>query len=432
MQQAELRRMVKQCVRCGQCRSACPIFKEDHIEGDVSRGKLASLRGYLEGRNITEAVLNRILSKCLMCKTCAFQCPSGVKAHELILAGREMLVAKAGLPPVKRLFFDLLKHRKVFDATLSAASLVQGLGLKRLDGSGLGAVLRFPMPGLSRRRVLTPFAAKSLRKQYPEVIRVRQPAARVAFFTGCMTNYIYTDTGRAAIQVLLANQVEVVMPKQQHCCAFPILTSGDVATAKLMARHNIDVFSSLTVDAVITVCGSCGSAWRHEYQRLLADEPEYLAKLETVAAKCYDIAEYLVDVKPFDKKILGTVDMKVTIHDPCHLGTRGLNVTSQVRKLLGAIPGLAIAEMKEPGRCCGSGGSFSLAHYDLSRKINDSKVSDIAGTGADAVVMGCGSCRMHILDGLQQNGSRQNALHFIQILAKACEAGKSSEILAKC
>ncbi|MBP2636396.1 MAG: lutA 1 [Firmicutes bacterium] len=422
-----VRRVVNQCVRCGQCRSVCPVFQEIRTEAGVARGKLALLRSFLEGKDVPEAELQGVLNKCLLCKTCGSQCPSGVAADELVLAGRELLAEKNGLSPIKKAIFTVLKNRSAFDFCLSMASLGQRFGVKRLKGKHLGAIARFPMPGLARRRIIPMFADKPLRKQYPEVIKVKQPKARVAFFTGCMANYIYTGAGQATIDVLLANQIEVVLPKMQHCCGYPVFTSGDAEGGRLLARHNIDVFSELQVDAVITVCGSCGSAWRHEYQRLLTDDAQYLKKLEGISCKTYDIAEYLTEVMPLDKTALGEVKAQITIHDPCHLGERGMGVTKQVRQLVSAIPGITITEMKQPGRCCGSGGSFNMAHYDLSREINDCKIADIAKTGAGLVITGCSSCRMHLTDGLVQNRKDQIVMHTVELLAQAYAAKQGRE-----
>ena len=103
---------------------------------------------------------------------------------------------------------------------------------------------------------------------------------------------------------------------------------------------------------------------------------------------------------------------------------RGIKVTSQPREILRAIPGLKFVEMKEPARCCGAGGSFSLANYELSRKINDRKINDIASTDADLVTTSCGSCRMHLSDGLIQNGLDSEPLHVIQLLDRAYQAGQ--------
>ena len=36
-----------------------------------------------------------------------------------------------------------------------------------------------------------------------------------------MLNYIYTDAGQAVIDVLTAKDLEVVTPKDRHCCGIP-------------------------------------------------------------------------------------------------------------------------------------------------------------------------------------------------------------------
>lgn len=421
MTSEELQRDLERCVRCGKCRSVCPVFQETDFEPTVARGKLALLRDYLAGLRVPAEELAAVLSRCLLCKSCAAQCPSGVHGDELIAAGRELLVSRRGLPVGKKVSFSLLQHRRIFDFCLSLATWGQKMGLKRLTGRSTAAVLRFPMPGLTRRRVVAPLAARSLRSQYPPVIKVDQPRRTVALFTGCMVNYIYTDAGRAAIDVLTANRVTVLLPRLQHCCGFPVFTSGDTVRGQLLARHNVQVFAALPVDAIVTLCGSCGSAWRFDYPRLLADDPALRAVAQAMAAKTYDICEFLSDVLPLDADGLGKVDTTVTIHDPCHLA-RGMGVAKQVRRLVTAVPGVKVVEMAEPGRCCGAGGSFSLAYYDLAREINDHKIADIVHTGADTVLTGCGSCRMHINDGLSQKQQPQQVLHTVELLALAYSA----------
>jgi len=50
--------------------------------------------------------------------------------------------------------------------------------------------------------------------------------------------------------------------------------------------------------------------------------------------------------------------------------------------------------MAGPDTCCGSAGSFSLTHYDLSMKVLGRKVDSILATGAGMVVTGCPACRL--------------------------------------
>ncbi len=410
------------CMKCGNCMEVCPLYKELGRENAVARGKLALMEGVLQGTLQLSASFDAAMAKCVSCKACAAKCPCDVPADELILRGRQAIVKARGLHPIKQKVFALLKNRRLFDFTLRMAGLFGPLSFKKLPGK-MAAVARFPMPGMDKRRITAPFATTPLRSQHPETLSVAKPRLKVLFFTGCTINYIYTDIGNATLNVLAANNIEVTMPKLQHCCGTPVYMSGDLDSARTLARHNIEVFSEQACDYVIAACGSCAEAFKLEYPHLFPDDEILSAKAKALAAKTYEISEFLVDIAGFDRSRLGQVNRSVTMHDPCHMA-RGIKVTRQPRELLQAIPGLRLVEMKEPARCCGAGGSFSLANYELSRKINDRKIADIVSTGADLVATSCGSCRMHICDGLIQNGQASDALHVVQLLDQAYQAGK--------
>lgn len=420
---ADVEDALANCMKCGNCMEVCPIYKELQTESAVARGKLSLMEAVIHGdMDISEGFDER-MAMCVSCKACAGKCPCGVKADELILRGRQAAVKARGLNPIKKNVFKLLANRTVFDLALRMAGLFGPLQMKKLPGR-MAVVARFPMPGLDRRRVLAPFAATPLRSQFPETVKVDKPRLKVAFFTGCTINYVYTDIGRAVIDVLKANDAEVVMPAMQHCCGVPVHMSGDVEQAKVFAKHNIEIFAEAKVDYIVAACGSCAEAFKIEYPELFCDDPDLHDKAKKLAAKTYEISEFLVDVVKFRKDALGPINATVTMHDPCHMA-RGVKVTAQPRKIVAAIPGVKFVELKEPARCCGAGGSFSLAHYDISRKINDRKIADIAGTSAQIVATSCGSCRMHITDGLVQNGMTQDCLHVVQLLDMAYKAGKN-------
>ncbi|CQR72294.1 Lactate utilization protein A [Sporomusa ovata DSM 2662] len=412
---------IANCMKCGNCMEVCPIYKELNLESQVARGKLALIEAVLTGKaDITEGFDKR-LAMCLSCKACADKCPCGVKADELILRGRQAAVKARGLHPIKKNVFKLLSNRKLFDFTLRMAGLFGPLQMKKLPRR-MAAIARFPVPGLDRKRVLAPFAATPLLGQFPTTVKVANPKMKVAFFAGCTINYVYTDIGQSAINVLKANDVEVILPALQHCCGTPVYMAGDVDMARAFAKHNIETFAQTGADYIVAACGSCAEAFKLEYPEMFHDDPVLDEQAKNIAAKTYEISEFLTDVLHFRTDSLGTVNSTVTVHDPCHMA-RGLKVIRQPREILKAIPGLKIVEMKEPARCCGAGGSFSLANYEISRKINDRKIADIRSTNADTVATSCGSCRMHITDGLVQNSMQQECFHVVQLLDKAYQAG---------
>ncbi len=419
---ADIEDAIANCMKCGNCMEVCPLYKELQNETAVARGKLALIEAVLQGRTDISAGFDKRMAMCVSCKACAAKCPCGVKADELILRGRQAAVKARGLHPVKKYVFKLLANRTLFDLTLRMAGLFGPLQMKKLPVN-LAVVARFPMPGLDRRRVLAPFAATPLRSQYPENITMAKPKMKVAFFTGCTINYVYTDIGQAVIDVLKVNDIEITLPPMQHCCGTPVYMSGDVDLARLFAKHNIETFEGAGADYIVAACGSCAEAFKLEYPELFRDDPAMHARAKRLAAKTYEISEFLVDVVKFRRDNLGPVAATVTMHDPCHMA-RGIKVTGQPREILKAVPGVKLVEMKQPDRCCGAGGSFSLANYEISRKINDRKIADIVSTKADTVATSCGSCRMHIIDGLVQNKQDQRCLHTVQLLAQSYAAGK--------
>lgn len=108
---------------------------------------------------------------------------------------------------------------------------------------------------------------------------------------------------------------------------------------------------------------------------------KYRDAINELSQKAMDINAFLVDVLKVKPRASGRHGQtKVTYHESCHL-LRSLGVSAQPRELIRMNPDYDLVEMKEADRCCGCGGSFTLSHYDLSRKT----VSASATTSSPAV-----------------------------------------------
>ncbi|HWR08581.1 (Fe-S)-binding protein [Sporomusa sp.] len=413
---AQWQKQLVKCIRCGTCRSICPVFQASDNENTTARGKVKLLEAVSEGKLELTPELQTRMSKCLLCKACVPGCPSGVRTDELFLSARRALADKNGLPLAKKLAFTGLTYRKLFDIGLKLGARFQNVVFKNAS-DGRGKLARIPMPGagLSQRRVIPPLSTAPLRTRLPETNRVASPTARVAFYTGCMLNYVYPAAGEAIVQILKAHDVEVVIPARQSCCGTPAFTSGDYQVGRYLAEENVKILAAGNYDMIITGCASCGAALKHEYGSIIED-PEIKKSWELLSGKVKDITEFVVDRGI--KQDLREVRAKITYHDPCHL-VRGMGVAKEPRQLLKAIPGVEFAEMKDAAKCCGAGGTFSMAYYDVSRTINDWKLDNAEKTGASILATGCSACRMHITDGLGQRQSSMQVLHTAEIIAKA-------------
>lgn len=403
------------CMKCGNCQAVCPVYKETLAESGVARGKIQLAARIAKGEVKPTYELYKKFDLCLQCQACSANCPCGVAAHKIILAARAELARQNMLPFAKKAAFSVLKSPGLFDFGLKMGSAFQGLVFKKNDR---GMKPRFPI-GLDSRRVMPSLAPQALRSELPEVNKAPNSRKKVAFFTGCVTNYIYTNVGKAVVDVLNKNGVDVIIPKAQHCCGAPAAINGDIETGKAMAKSHVDIFGKYDdIDAIITVCGTCGGTFEHKYAELLADDPVYAAKAKAVGAKIRDISEYLVDELKVDFSKLGNVDMTFTYHEPCHIG-RGMGLTKQPLEMLTKIPGITYKPLTQVNRCCGGAGSFSLTNYDVSRQILKKKTDDIQGTNTSVVVTGCGSCRMQIEDGLAQENMSHKVMHVIEVVQKA-------------
>ncbi|MBG0780268.1 MAG: (Fe-S)-binding protein, partial [Desulfotignum balticum] len=79
----ELEDQLVTCIRCGMCQSVCPLFEQTRKEADVARGKLALLTGLMENMFTDPDGVNERLNRCLLCGSCASNCPSGVNVVEI-------------------------------------------------------------------------------------------------------------------------------------------------------------------------------------------------------------------------------------------------------------------------------------------------------------------------------------------------------------
>jgi len=132
-----------------------------------------------------------------------------------------------------------------------------------------------------------------------------------------------------------------------------------------------------------------------------------------------DVTEFIIDVlkiKPEELTLKKAFEGKtVTWHDPCHL-VRYQNIKDQPRAILKGLKGLTYVEMPNADLCCGMGGSFSVYHYDITKKIAAKKMEGIKATGADIVVTACPGCMINLLDNVLQHKMTQKVYHLLELV----------------
>jgi glycolate oxidase iron-sulfur subunit len=406
-----LKAEIERCLKCGLCRSVCPVFAEVLDESGCARGRIALIEGLLENRLSLSEVFSDRLSKCLNCKACMDACPSGIRVDELVLGARAEIFNKGRFPLLKKLIFrHLLKRGRLLPPVGKFIAFIERKILRSLPPSSPYRML-LPIVKIDKERILPVFAQKTLMEQYGEIISPkRKPRMRVGYFVGCSGNLIYTQIGQAVIRVLVGEGIEVVLPHSQGCCGVPVYTAGDRQTGRELALSNIKAFKSYKLDAIVTACASGGIAFKNDYEKILG------FKTGALGAKVYDISEFLSEFSKLEFNCDHTNPVTVTYHDPCHL-SRGQGIRDAPRRVLNAIPYVKFVEMEEADRCCGGGGMFTFTHYDIAKAIGRRKASYIAATEADVLATSCPSCMMQLEDMLRRNGLHQKVMHLAELVA---------------
>jgi len=97
------------CNRCGKCRAVCPVLPVFNEEWASARGKVELAEVYFREGKFDERKLYGVFEYCLHCMTCEENCPSGVRANELVMAVRADLARKGRVPWLKRLALKALE-----------------------------------------------------------------------------------------------------------------------------------------------------------------------------------------------------------------------------------------------------------------------------------------------------------------------------------
>ena len=429
----ELEDQLVVCMRCGMCQAVCPLFEQTGREADVARGKLALLDGLMKKRFDDPEGVRVRLDKCLLCGSCAANCPSGVNAMEIFLKARAILAGVMGLPPAKRIVLrGMLARPELFDRLSRWGSRFQKLLTRPVNDTVGTSCAIFASPLIGGRH-FRPLADVPLHRQIPSAdTRGGRSGLRVAFFVGCLLDKFFPEVARATLKALNAHGVDVFMPAGQGCCGIPALSSGDTETFERLVRHNLERFSGPGVDAVVTSCATCTSTLRKIWPAMLADaDADLRRRAAAVSEKTVDICDFLVTRLGVGAapKASASTGRTVTYHDPCHL-KKSLGVSAQPRALV-RTAGSALREMADPDRCCGMGGSFNLQYYNISHSIGRLKLDGILASKADTVATGCPACMLQISDLLSRAGRRIAVRHAIEIYAESLAVPLDGRLLRK-
>jgi Fe-S oxidoreductase len=386
----QLKEWLYGCTHCGTCKEvlnifapACPSGEMYRLESYYPSGKMLIARGVSTGvlDLSDEDMLDRIYA-CTGCLSCEQQC--GVYHHqhifEVVQALRTEAVTQGNLNPAYVIMIDSLKKN---DNVFGKPKAERGEWAREID-------------------------VKDASRDKPGVL----------YHTGCMLSFDHElrDIPQSAIRLMKAAGSDVgIMGMEESCCGGRPYEIGYVGEFTKYAEHCTETFNSFGADTIVTSCSDGYSTFKNLYPEVNVD-----MKFEVL-----HMTEYLDQaIKEGKLKLSKEVPMKVTYHDPCHLGRHlgDEGIYDEPRNVLKSIKGIELVEMernRENAWCCGAGAGVSQVNENLALWTANERLKEAKATGATALVTSCPWCIRNFKDTVKKYGE---AIEIYDIAEIACKA----------
>ena len=171
-----------------------------------------------------------------------------------------------------------------------------------------------------------------------------------------------------------------------------------------------------SLSLVVVPSGSCAGMFRHHYFELFKDEPQTLKQVESLAARTFELAEFLLNVCRVQLHDSGA-PVKVALHTSCS-ARREMNTHVHGRALLGQLAAVERVDHDHESECCGFGGAFSVRMPDISGAMVKDKTAALKGSGAAEVVSADCGCLLNINGCFEKQGERLRGEHLASFLLR--------------
>ncbi len=340
------------CIKCSICNSSCPAIIDEKFLGPSAL--TATYRFVTDSRDQgAEERLKPMADNvwlCTQCSSCTLFCPKKLTCAEAIVDDHSLIVETGDIPrTVKDVLESVYKYHNPMSTTQ----------LKRMDW------------------------AKDLNVQaYPTVTK-----ADVLFFVCCSNVYDLRNQEAARNMAAVFNSMGVsfaTLGSEEWCCGDHMLRMGEKGLFEELATHNIAMFRKLEAAKIVTLSPHCYNTFKN-------DKPYKDAGL-----KVQHYTEFLAEALQTGKlKLTKPVNKTVAYHDPCFLGKRN-DIFDAPRRILRAIPGIKLVEMKRTGQssfCCGGGAGRVWTEDALPEKRpSTNRLHEALDLGVDTLAVACPYC----------------------------------------
>ena len=404
------------CNGCGRCRTSakaermCPMFRVHKGEEASPRAKANLLRGLLTGRlekeHLESDELKAVADLCFNCHQCRSECPANVNIPKLVIEAKAQHAASHGL----RLSDRLLNRVDVLASMGSrfpriANWCLSNTTMRWLLEKSVGIAQGRKLPRVAKRSFLNWANRQKLNRPN------RSAGRKVLFFVDQYVNWHNPLIGRAVVEVLRHQNVDVYVPTNQTPSWMAMIASGDIQRAKKLVRANIKLLADAVRQGyeIVTSEPSAALCLQQEYRSLVDDEDTQL-----IAEHTSEICGYLWDMHRVNELELDLkpVNMSIVYHEPCH--ARVLNSEGPALNLLKLIPALQV-QNADVG-CSGMAGTFGLQrkNFRTSIRIGWGLISTMKETAAQFGTTECTACKLQM-----EQATSKPTVHPVALMAYA-------------
>jgi Fe-S oxidoreductase len=411
------------CTRCAYCKwipfdliksarfsKGCPSIEAGKFHAYSAGGRLVTALSLMDGRSTVTEKVKESVFKCNLCGQCDVSCKICRYDMEPLDAMREL---RATLVEGNH---TLPQLAPVIESLREEFNMVEQPAEKRGDWA-------------------KEFEVKDLTKEKAEFV----------FHAGCRYSFDgdLAHVARTCVKILQKVAVDFgILGMNEMCCGGRAYDMGYRTDFQTRANANLKAWKRAGVKTVITPCAECFHTFSRKYTAKAGSQIKVIHMVQFVDEL----------IKAGKLKLAKPVKLKVTYHDPCHLGRQGepyvpwdgkekkifgqavcydppkpkyngaFGVYQPPRDVLKAIPGLQVVEMeriKEAAWCCGAGGGAREAYPEFSRCTANERLEEAQSTGADAIASACPWCERNFTDATHAGGAKLKVFDIIELVGQA-------------
>lgn len=334
------------CIQCGKCTGGCPMAMKTRLNPrSLIYRLLLTDNGFdLEG--------HEELWDCTTCSTCSERCPKQVNPMDMLIALRSQIVERGRVHPNVK--------------------------------TALESTFRYGNPLTMPREDRAAWVGDTLVKNYEE-------GRDYLYFVGCTPSYDprVQQVARSLARLMAKADVDFgILGEEESCCGSEVRRLGEAGLFEMMVEENQELLKSLGIHKMVTTSPHCFNVFKNDYPKNGMQVEHYTQLLSGLVDQDSGTARGHLS-------FTGSVDAKVTYHDPCYLGKHN-HIFEEPRKVLLSIPGLQLVEMdrsREKSLCCeGGGGRMWLEGTNPGVRLAQSRIKEALETGAEILATACPFC----------------------------------------